>query len=159
MQASNQQQRPRMKVIALSNRSSGVQSCRSTQTVPAVKLESKVTVKSKKNARVIVKLEPAKPQPAATQKSTSAVSHKLSQLLHSEIKSLFKKQKAEKLRTQSILDALTSDKSRPWDAQRLDARKLSILLQPYGIHSKDLRFEKGKAYKGYSHEWFNRSLL
>ena len=101
----------------------------------------------------IRKLEPEKLKPT---KKSLADTQALEARLFSDVKAIFKLQAAKILRTQSILDALADNK--PWSTisqgRPLNARRLALLLSPYGIHSKDLRFGNGRAYKGFKREWF-----
>jgi len=100
----------------------------------------------------IQKLKSATAKPAKS--SIPADSQQLLTQLFSDVKSIFISRKTNKLRTQAILEALIADKHGVWATRGIDARKLSVLLTPYGIHSKDLKFERGKTYKGYKREWF-----
>ncbi len=148
MQLSN---RPRMRVIKL--RKSRV--ALATEK-PKVKLKSRTPT-----SKAIERLESAKRQPATRSKTSHQVSNDSIQTgaqLYSDIKAIFKSKNAKKLRTKIILDTLSAMGNKPWaticNGKAIDARKLAALLKSYGIHSKDLRFENGQAYKGYMRTWF-----
>lgn len=147
MQLSN---RPRMRVIKL------------RKSIVALALEKPKEKQSRASkSKAIEILESAKCQPATRSKTSHKVSKDSLQTgaqLYSDIKVIFKSKNAKKLRTKIILDTLSAMGNKPWaticNGKAIDARKLASLLKPYGIHSKDLRFENGQAYKGYMRKWF-----
>ena len=108
---------------------------------------------------VIEKLLPATPKAAAPKVAKSGVNmdSRIAESLLSDVKAIFKLKKVAQLRTQSILDALCSDKKKPWatfhNCNPIGPRQLALLLKQFGIGPRDIRFS-GSAYKGYKREWF-----
>lgn len=123
---------------------------------PKEKLKSRAPTR-----KAIERLESAKYKPATRSKISHHASKNQKQTgaqLYSDIKAIFKSKNDKKLRTKIILDTLSAMGNKPWaticNGKAMDARKLASLLKPYGIHSKDLRFDNGQAYKGYMRKWF-----
>ena len=110
-----------------------------------------------KCSREIVKLLPtALKLPVASKTGSGRIDpSQLGTQLLSDIKGIFKLKKESKIRTQYLLDVLADKK--PWskicNGKPIDARRLSSLM-PKGIHSRDLRFADGSAFKGFRKEWF-----
>jgi hypothetical protein len=78
-----------------------------------------------------------------------------------DILAIFTINKSTILRTHSILEALSADRRKPWASichgKPINARRLSSMLQPYGIHSRDLKFSSG-TFKGFKKEWIIDAL-
>lgn len=150
-------QRPRIKrVIRLSSARSPIGQLCSLSFTSVEKPASR----KKPSKRVIEKLLPATPKAASPKvvRTRSNIDSHLAESLLSDVRAIFKQKKGEcQLRTQVILDALCADKKKPWatfcNGNAIGPRQLASLLKPYGIHSRDLRFN-GSAYKGYRLEWF-----
>jgi hypothetical protein len=78
--------------------------------------------------------------------------------LLTDIIAIMKENHRSKMRSKQLLVHLCSDPKKPWatcgrGGKNLNFRQLSALLQEFGIHSKDMRFNK-KSFKGYQKEWF-----
>jgi hypothetical protein len=150
-------QRKPMKVIQLTSRSRKPATGMCNLSFASV---GKPASRKKPKKRVIEKLLPATAKAASpkTVRTRSNNDSQLAESLLSDVKAIFLSKKASKLRTQSILDSLGDKK--PWDSicsgKRISGRRLAALL-PDGIHSMDLRFEKGETYKGFKREWFIES--
>ena len=113
-----------------------------TQKTPLVSVESSKTGKSIKNV------------PAAIGAKTSTVGKRLL----TDIIAIMKENHRSKMRSRQLLVHLCADPKKPWatcgrGGKNLNFRQLSALLQEFGIHSKDMRFNK-KSFKGYQKEWF-----
>ena len=155
-------QRHRIKVVSVS-RLQKVRVQPNKPAAPAEKQSSQLSARipAAPKRSVIQKLIPATPRlQSATAKTVSVSNESLkhgTQLL-TDIKGIFNKNES-KIRTQHILDTLADKK--PWsticNGKPIDARRLSLLIKPYGIHSMDLRFADGSAYKGYRKEWFTEA--
>jgi hypothetical protein len=114
-----------------------------TQKTPLVSVESSKTGKSiNKNVPVAI----------STKAST------VGKRLLADIIAIMKENRRSKMRSKQLLVHLCADPKKPWatcgrGGKNLNFRQLSALLQEFGIHSKDMRFNK-KSYKGYQKEWF-----
>jgi hypothetical protein len=148
-------QQQRMKVIRVSNkRTPETQMCSLSHTLPEKPASCKA---AKPKRRKIEKLKSATPkaETSKVKRSGLRVESQLAEALLSDVRAIFKSKKATKLRSQEILDALACKKRWAYvcRGKRINARRLAALVKPYGISSRDLRFQAG-AYKGYKKEWF-----
>ncbi|MBN1443107.1 MAG: DUF3631 domain-containing protein [Planctomycetes bacterium] len=75
---------------------------------------------------------------------TEADDGSLSLMLLADLRDLFHRRTADRLRTEEIIAELTSRDERPWpesrkDGKPLNARQLAALLRPYGVRSRQFR--------------------
>jgi hypothetical protein len=97
--------------------------------------------------------------PSTTRKVAQAFSTKdddgsQSTLLLKDIKALFDEDKSDRLKTQTILNALNNMEHRPWPEYRagspITAAQLARLLLAFGVISKTIRIAGEKSAKGYT---------
>lgn len=66
-----------------------------------------------------------------------------------------------KIKSLRLLKLLNSDKAKPWkiicNGKNLHSRRLSKLLEKFGIHSKDIRFKSGVC-KGFHRKSFVKAV-
>ena len=114
-----------------------------TRKKPLVSVESSKTGKTIKNVPTAIGV-----------KKPSTIGKRLL----TDIIAIMKENRRSKMRSKQLLVHLCSDPKKGWatcgrGGKNLNFRQLSALLQEFGIHSKDMRFNK-KSYKGYQKEWF-----
>ena len=114
-----------------------------TRKTPQVSVESSKTGKRIKNVPT-----------AISAKKPSTVGKRLL----TDIIAIMKENHRSKMRSRQLLVHLCADPKKPWatcgrGGKNLNFRQLSALLQEFGIHSKDMRFNK-TSYKGYQKKWF-----
>ncbi len=114
-----------------------------THKTPLVSVESSKTGKAIKNVPTAIGVK----KPGTIGKRLLA-----------DIIAIMKENHRSKMRSKQLLVHLCADPKKPWatcgrGGKNLNFRQLSALLQEFGIHSKDMRFNK-KSYKGYQKEWF-----
>ncbi len=114
-----------------------------THKTPLVSVESSKTGKTIKNVPTAIGV-----------KKPSTIGKRLL----ADIIAIMKENHRSKMRSKQLLVHLCADPKKPWatcgrGGKNLNFRQLSALLQEFGIHSKDMRFNK-KSFKGYQKEWF-----
>ena len=100
----------------------------------------------------------AKKPSSTTKSSTAGKPSTTGERLLTDIIAIMKENHRSKMRSKQLLIHLCADPKKTWatycrGGKNLNFRQLSALLQEFGIHSKDMRFNK-KNFKGYQKEWF-----
>ena len=127
-----------------------------TRKTPQVSVESSKTGKSI-NRNVPTAIGVKKPC-TTTKPGTAGKPSATGKRLLTDIIAIMKENHRSKMRSKQLLVHLCADPKKPWatcgsGGKNLNFRQLSALLQEFGIHSKDMRFNK-KSFKGYQKEWF-----